>query len=93
MGIPIGSHSSLWIDVKSRYPIKNREILIDDWASAMRIAAGTLGLEKEGFILLLEMSLEGSVKISWDMTSPEIRRDVLSGESLKGIVDNMAKLF
>lgn len=38
----------------------------------MRIAAGTLGLEKEGFILLLEMSLEGSVKISWDMTSPEI---------------------
>ncbi|KZV21458.1 hypothetical protein F511_15609 [Dorcoceras hygrometricum] len=34
---------------------KKREDLIDDWISAMRIAAGTLDLNKEGFIKLLKM--------------------------------------
>ncbi|KAH6805293.1 hypothetical protein C2S51_030124 [Perilla frutescens var. frutescens] len=38
------------------------DMIIDDWSSSMRIAAGMLDLEKEGFIKLLEMSLLGVAK-------------------------------
>lgn len=39
---------------------KNREDIIDDWTSVMRIATETIDLNKEEFIKLFEMS---SVKV------------------------------
>ncbi|XP_073143088.1 uncharacterized protein [Henckelia pumila] len=72
---------------------KNREDLIDDWTSAMRIAAGTLDLNKEGFIKLLEMILMGSVKIAWEMTMLETKESILAGELLNEIGGRMATLF
>ncbi|KAL0346703.1 UNVERIFIED_CONTAM: putative enzymatic polyprotein [Sesamum calycinum] len=47
---------------------RNMEKLIDEWVAAIKIAATTLELDKENFIKLVELSLEGSVKIGWDNT-------------------------
>ncbi|KAK4407362.1 putative enzymatic polyprotein [Sesamum angolense] len=46
---------------------RNMEKLIDEWVAAIKIAATTLELDKENFIKLVELSLEGSVKIGWDI--------------------------
>ena len=50
---------------------KDIEGLIDEWNSAMRIAAATLELEKDSFVKILETSLAGVVKMAWEqrMTS------------------------
>ncbi|KAL0368505.1 UNVERIFIED_CONTAM: Mitochondrial import receptor subunit TOM9-2 [Sesamum calycinum] len=42
---------------------RNIEKLIDEWVAAIKIAATTLKLDKENFIKLVELSLEGSMKI------------------------------
>ncbi|KAL0461258.1 UNVERIFIED_CONTAM: hypothetical protein Slati_0013400 [Sesamum latifolium] len=47
---------------------RNTEKLIDEWVAALKIAATTLELDRENFIRLVELSLEGSVKIGWDNT-------------------------
>ncbi|KAL0307259.1 UNVERIFIED_CONTAM: hypothetical protein Sradi_6143200 [Sesamum radiatum] len=44
------------------------EKLIDEWVAAKKIAATPLELDKENFIKLVELSLEGSVTIGWDNT-------------------------
>ncbi|KAL0381378.1 UNVERIFIED_CONTAM: hypothetical protein Sangu_0202100 [Sesamum angustifolium] len=62
---------------------RNLEKLIDEWVAAIKIAATTLELDKENFIKLVELSLEGFMKIGWDNTHqltlkpvslPEIQR-------------------
>ncbi|KAL0406105.1 UNVERIFIED_CONTAM: hypothetical protein Slati_3924400 [Sesamum latifolium] len=47
---------------------RNTEKLIDEWVASLKIAATTLELDRENFIRLVELSLEGSVKIEWDNT-------------------------
>ncbi|KAL0445174.1 UNVERIFIED_CONTAM: hypothetical protein Slati_2240100 [Sesamum latifolium] len=47
---------------------RNTEKLIDEWVAALNIAATTLELNRENFIRLVELSLEGSMKIGWDNT-------------------------
>ncbi|KAL0451706.1 UNVERIFIED_CONTAM: hypothetical protein Slati_1148700 [Sesamum latifolium] len=47
---------------------RNTEKLIDEWVAALKIAATTLELDEENFIRLVELSLEGSMKIGWDNT-------------------------
>lgn len=41
------------------------ETLIDEWITYMKIAATTLELDKENFVRLLELSMEGSIKVGW----------------------------
>ncbi|KAL2225097.1 UNVERIFIED_CONTAM: hypothetical protein Sindi_2945000 [Sesamum indicum] len=61
---------------------QNTEKLIDEWVAAIKKAATTVELDKENIIKLVELSLEGFVKIIWDnnpedtktSTFPEIQR-------------------
>ncbi|KAL0409346.1 UNVERIFIED_CONTAM: hypothetical protein Sradi_1869000 [Sesamum radiatum] len=47
---------------------RNIEKLIDEWVAALKIASTTLELDRENFIKLVELSLEGFVEIGWDNT-------------------------
>ncbi|KAL2251501.1 UNVERIFIED_CONTAM: hypothetical protein Sindi_2272400 [Sesamum indicum] len=42
---------------------RNTEKLIDEWVATIKIAATTLELDKENFIKLVELSLDGSIHI------------------------------
>lgn len=72
---------------------KDIDMIIDDWSSSMRIAAGTLDLEKEGFIKLLEMSLLGVAKTLWSRVAPAVKEETLEPASYTEIVDRMAFWF
>ncbi|KAL2248118.1 UNVERIFIED_CONTAM: hypothetical protein Sindi_2664100 [Sesamum indicum] len=58
--------------------------LIDEWVAAIKIAATTLELDKENFIKLVELSLEGFVKIGWDNIPEDNKATILVGDS-KGL--------
>ncbi|KAL0283727.1 UNVERIFIED_CONTAM: hypothetical protein Sradi_7219700 [Sesamum radiatum] len=68
---------------------RNVEKLIDEWVVAIKIAATTLELDKENFIKLVELSLEGSVKIGWDNTPADTKASILAGDSKSAIADRL----
>ncbi|KAL0367014.1 UNVERIFIED_CONTAM: hypothetical protein Sradi_3591500 [Sesamum radiatum] len=71
---------------------RNIEKLIDEWVAALKIAATTLELDRENFIRLVELSLEGSVKIGWDNT-PEDTKAILAGDSKSAIAERLGRLI
>ncbi|KAL0404095.1 UNVERIFIED_CONTAM: hypothetical protein Sradi_2050300 [Sesamum radiatum] len=58
---------------------RNIEKLIDEWVAALKIEATTLELDRKNFIRLVELSLEGSVKIGWDNTPEDTKANILAG--------------
>ncbi|KAL2235895.1 UNVERIFIED_CONTAM: hypothetical protein Sindi_1321700 [Sesamum indicum] len=72
---------------------RNIEKLIDEWVAAIKIAATTLELDKENFIKLVELSLEGSVKIGWDNTPEDTKASILAGDSKGAIADRLGRLI
>ncbi|KAL0301915.1 UNVERIFIED_CONTAM: hypothetical protein Sradi_6468300 [Sesamum radiatum] len=72
---------------------RNMEKLIDEWVAAIKIAATTLELDKENFIKLVELSLEGSVKIGWDNTPADTKASILVGDSKSAIADRLGRLI
>ncbi|KAL2226501.1 UNVERIFIED_CONTAM: hypothetical protein Sindi_2008800 [Sesamum indicum] len=72
---------------------RNTEKLIDEWVAAIKIAATTLELDKENFIKLVELSLEGSVKIGWDNTPEDTKASILAGDSKGAIADRLGRLI
>lgn len=72
---------------------RNIEKLIDEWVAAMKIAATTLELDKDNFIRLLELSLEGSVKVGWERTLDSTKQDILAGESKSTIAERFGRLI
>ncbi|KAL2231075.1 UNVERIFIED_CONTAM: movement protein, partial [Sesamum indicum] len=72
---------------------RNTEKLIDEWVVAIKIAATTLELNKENFIKLVELSLEGSVKIGWDNTPEDTKASILAGDSKGTIADRLGRLI
>ncbi|KAL2231153.1 UNVERIFIED_CONTAM: hypothetical protein Sindi_1709700 [Sesamum indicum] len=75
------------------FDFQNTEKLIDEWVAAIKIAATTLELNKENFIKLVELSLEGSVKIGWDNTPEDTKVSILAGDSKGAIVDRLGRLI
>ena len=67
--------------------------MIDEWVAAIKIAATTLELDKENFIKLVELSLEGSVKIGWDNTPEDTKASILAGDSKCAIADRLGRLI
>ncbi|KAL2246216.1 UNVERIFIED_CONTAM: hypothetical protein Sindi_2889800 [Sesamum indicum] len=59
----------------------------------IKIAATTLELDKENFIKLVELSLEGSVKIGWDNTPEDTKASILAGDSKGAIADRLGRLI
>ncbi|KAL0318230.1 UNVERIFIED_CONTAM: hypothetical protein Scaly_2852600 [Sesamum calycinum] len=72
---------------------RNIEKLIDEWVATIKIAATTLELDKENFIKLVELSLEGSVKIGWDNTPADTKASILTGDSKSAIADRLGRLI
>ncbi|KAL0387849.1 UNVERIFIED_CONTAM: hypothetical protein Sradi_2666700 [Sesamum radiatum] len=68
------------------------EKLIDEWVAAIKIAATTLELDKENFIKLVELSLEGSVKIGRDNTLEDTKANVRFGDLKSAIADRLERL-
>ncbi|KAL2226547.1 UNVERIFIED_CONTAM: hypothetical protein Sindi_2013400 [Sesamum indicum] len=71
---------------------RNTEKLIDEWVAAIKIAAATLELDKKNFIKLVELSLEGSVKIGWDNIQ-DTKVSILVGDSKGAIADQLGRLI
>ncbi|KAL0412945.1 UNVERIFIED_CONTAM: hypothetical protein Sradi_1496200 [Sesamum radiatum] len=71
---------------------KNTEKLIDELVAALKIAATTLELDRENFIRLVELSLEGSVKIGWDNTPEDTKAHILAGDS-KSATERLGRLI
>ncbi|KAL0358337.1 UNVERIFIED_CONTAM: hypothetical protein Sangu_0683100 [Sesamum angustifolium] len=71
---------------------RNIEKLIDEWVAAIKIATTTLELDKENFIKLVELSLEGSVKIGWDNTPADTKASNLARDSKSAIADRLGRL-
>ncbi|KAL0298007.1 UNVERIFIED_CONTAM: hypothetical protein Sangu_3166800 [Sesamum angustifolium] len=72
---------------------RNIEKLIDEWVAAIKIAATTLKLDKENFIKLVLLSMEGSVKIGWDNTPVDTKASILAGDSKSAIADQLGRLI
>ncbi|KAL0316533.1 UNVERIFIED_CONTAM: hypothetical protein Sradi_5531500 [Sesamum radiatum] len=72
---------------------RNIEKLIDEWVAAIKIATTTLELDKEHFIKLVELSLEGSMKIVWDNTPADTKASILAGDSKSAIADRLGRLI
>ncbi|KAL2228418.1 UNVERIFIED_CONTAM: hypothetical protein Sindi_1821500 [Sesamum indicum] len=72
---------------------RNTEKLIDEWVATIKIAATTLELHKENFIKLVELSLEGSIKIGWDNTPEDTKVSILAGDSKGAIADRLGRLI
>ncbi|KAL2251299.1 UNVERIFIED_CONTAM: hypothetical protein Sindi_2252200 [Sesamum indicum] len=72
---------------------QNIEKLIDEWVATIKIAATTLELDKKNFIKLVELSLEGSVKIGWDNTPEDTKASILAGDSKGAIADRLGRLI
>ncbi|KAL0431225.1 UNVERIFIED_CONTAM: hypothetical protein Sradi_0748500 [Sesamum radiatum] len=58
-----------------------------------KIAATTLKLDRENFVRLVELSLEGSVKIRWDNIPEETKANILVGDSKSAIVERLGRLI
>ncbi|KAL0413517.1 UNVERIFIED_CONTAM: hypothetical protein Sradi_1553400 [Sesamum radiatum] len=72
---------------------RNTEKLIDEWVAALKIATTTLELDRENFIRLVELSLEGSVKIGWDNTPEDTKVNILAGDSKSAIAERLGRLI
>ncbi|KAL0401724.1 UNVERIFIED_CONTAM: hypothetical protein Slati_4202300 [Sesamum latifolium] len=72
---------------------RNTEKLIDEWVAALKIAATTLELDRENFIRLVELSLEGSVKIGWDNTPEDTKANILASDSKSAIAEWLGRLI
>ncbi|KAL2250180.1 UNVERIFIED_CONTAM: movement protein [Sesamum indicum] len=72
---------------------RNTEKLIDEWVAAIKIATTTLELDIENFIKLVELSLEGSIKIGWDNTPEDTKASILAGDSKGAIADRLGRLI
>ncbi|KAK4397335.1 Enzymatic polyprotein [Sesamum angolense] len=72
---------------------RNMEKLIDEWVAAIKITATTLELDKENFIKLVELSLEGFVKIGWDNTPADTKASILARDSKSAIADRLGRLI
>ncbi|KAL0285628.1 UNVERIFIED_CONTAM: hypothetical protein Sradi_7169200 [Sesamum radiatum] len=72
---------------------RNTEKLIDEWVAALKITATTLELYRENFIRLVELSLEGSVKIGWNNTPEDIKANILVGDSKSAIAERLGRLI
>ncbi|KAL2240903.1 UNVERIFIED_CONTAM: hypothetical protein Sindi_0731500, partial [Sesamum indicum] len=59
----------------------------------IKLAATTLELDKENFIKLLELSLEGSVKIRWVNTLEDTKASILAEDSKGAIADRLGRLI
>ncbi|KAL2230927.1 UNVERIFIED_CONTAM: hypothetical protein Sindi_1687100, partial [Sesamum indicum] len=59
----------------------------------IKIAATTLELDKENFIKLVELSLEGSVSIGWDNTLEDTKASILVGDLKGAIADWLGRLI
>ncbi|KAL0360958.1 UNVERIFIED_CONTAM: hypothetical protein Sradi_3780300 [Sesamum radiatum] len=64
---------------------RNTKKLIDHWVAVLKIAATTLKLNRENFIRLVELSLEGSVKIAWDNILEDTKANILAEDSKRAI--------
>ncbi|KAL0440431.1 UNVERIFIED_CONTAM: hypothetical protein Slati_2526100 [Sesamum latifolium] len=53
----------------------------------------TLELDKENFIKLVQLSLEGSVKIGWNNTPEDTKASILAGDSKITIADWLGRLI
>ncbi|KAL0405278.1 UNVERIFIED_CONTAM: hypothetical protein Slati_3841700 [Sesamum latifolium] len=71
---------------------RNTEKLIDAWVAALKIAATTLELDREIFIRVVELSLEGSMNIGWDNTPEDTKANILAGDSKSAIVERLGRL-
>ncbi|KAL0294781.1 UNVERIFIED_CONTAM: hypothetical protein Sradi_6868400 [Sesamum radiatum] len=69
------------------------EKLIDEWVATLKIAATTLELDRENFIRLVELSLEGSGKIVWDITPEDTKANILAGDSKSAIAERLERLI
>ncbi|KAL0392715.1 UNVERIFIED_CONTAM: hypothetical protein Sradi_2494300 [Sesamum radiatum] len=72
---------------------QNIEKLIDEWVVAIKITPTTLELDKENCIKLVELSLEGSVKIGWDNTPVDTKASILAEDSKSAIADRLGRLI
>ncbi|KAL2225656.1 UNVERIFIED_CONTAM: hypothetical protein Sindi_3026500, partial [Sesamum indicum] len=72
---------------------QNTEKLIDEWAAAIKKAATTVELDKENIIKLVELSMEGSVKIIWDNNPEDTKTSTLFGDSKGAIADRLGRLI
>ncbi|KAL0374069.1 UNVERIFIED_CONTAM: hypothetical protein Sradi_3322600 [Sesamum radiatum] len=72
---------------------RNTEKLIDEWVTTIKIVKPTLELDKENFIKLVELSLEGSVKIGWNNSSEDTKVSILAGDSKSTIADRLGRLI
>ncbi|KAL0420982.1 UNVERIFIED_CONTAM: movement protein [Sesamum latifolium] len=52
-----------------------------------------LELDRENFIRLVELSLEGSVKIGWDNTPEDTKANILAGDSKSTIAERLGRLI
>ncbi|KAL2248436.1 UNVERIFIED_CONTAM: hypothetical protein Sindi_2695900 [Sesamum indicum] len=68
-------------------------ILNLDIIDSIKIATTALELDKENFIRLVELSLEGSVKIGWDSTPEDTKASILAGDSKGAIADRLGRLI
>ncbi|KAL0462863.1 UNVERIFIED_CONTAM: hypothetical protein Slati_0173900 [Sesamum latifolium] len=57
----------------------NIKKLIHECVATIKIASTTLELDKESFIRLLELSLEGLVKVGWDNIQEDPKASILAG--------------
>ncbi|KAL0287067.1 UNVERIFIED_CONTAM: hypothetical protein Sradi_7132100 [Sesamum radiatum] len=69
------------------------EKLIDEWVAALKIVATILELDRKNFIRLVELSLEGSVKIGWDNTPEDTKANFLVGDSNSTIAKRLGRLI
>ena len=67
--------------------------MIDEWVATINIATTTIELDKENFIKLVELSLEGSVKIGWDNTPEDTKANILSRDSNGAIAHWLGSLI
>ncbi|KAL0448997.1 UNVERIFIED_CONTAM: hypothetical protein Slati_1456100 [Sesamum latifolium] len=72
---------------------RNIKKLIDEWVATLKIAATTLELDRENFIRLVELSLEGSVKIGWDNTPEDTNANIFAGDSKSAIAERLGRLI
>ncbi|KAL0430415.1 UNVERIFIED_CONTAM: hypothetical protein Sradi_0667500 [Sesamum radiatum] len=71
----------------------NTEKLIDEWIVAFKIATTTLELDQANFIRLVELSLEGSVKIGWENTPEDTKANILAGNSKSTIAERLGRFI
>ncbi|KAL2251372.1 UNVERIFIED_CONTAM: hypothetical protein Sindi_2259500 [Sesamum indicum] len=72
---------------------RNTEKLIDEWVANHQDSSNYPRARKENFIKLVELSLEGSVKIGWDNTPEDTKASILVGDSKGAIADRLGRLI